>query len=138
MGSGLTCTALYEIVPAGVDIPLQKVGDLKYQKAGADSEAAQSGGWLTVRMRYKHPDSGQAQEIAVAMPSDGVSQQTGADYRFAASVAAFGMILRDSEYKGTATLNKVHEWAINSLADDRNGLRSEFVRLVAQAERLKK
>ncbi len=145
MGSGLTCTALYEIVPAGVDIPLQRPGDLKYQKAGADSEAAKTGDeaaktgeWLTVRMRFKHPDSGQAQEIAVAMPSDGVNRQTGADFRFAASVAAFGMILRDSEHKGAATLNKVREWAINSLADDRNGLRSEFVRLVGQAERLQK
>jgi Ca-activated chloride channel family protein len=138
MGSGRTCTALYEIVPIGVNIPLQKSGDLKYQKAGADAPAAKSGEWLTVRMRYKQPDSDQAKELAVEMPENGLRGQTTADFRFASAVAAFGMLLRDSEFKGEATFEKVREWANGSLAEDRNGLRSELVRLVDRARGLKK
>jgi Ca-activated chloride channel homolog len=138
MGSGLTCTALYEIVPAGVDVPLQRRGDLKYQAPQRDSEAAKTGEWLTVRMRFKHPDTGAAKEIVTTMPSSGLCRQTGADFQFAAAVAAFGMILRDSPYKGESTFDKVREWACDSLGGDRNGLRSEFVGLVDRATRLQK
>ena len=138
LGSGHTCTALYEIVPAGVDIPVRTSGELKYQKAGGDAEAARTGEWLTVRMRYKHPDTEKAQELDVVMPERGLSQQPSDDFRFAASVAAFGMLLRDSEYKGAATFDAVKKSAIEALADDRNGLRSEFVGLVNKAQRMRR
>jgi Ca-activated chloride channel family protein len=138
MGSGHTCTAMYEIVPAGVEIPLQKAGELKYQMAGADTPAARTGEWLTVRMRYKNPDSEQAMELVTAVPSNGLTRQPSDDFRFAASVAGFGMLLRDSEYKGETTFDKVRSWAGTSLGADRNGLRSEFARLVVTAQSLKK
>ena len=137
MGSGHTCTALYEIVPVGVEIPLQKAGELKYQK-GTDTPAAKSGEWLTVRMRYKLPDSEQGMELATEMPASGLAKRPSEDFQFAASVAAFGMLLRDSGYKGEATFEKVHEWANQAIANDRNGRRAEFVKLVGNAQRLKR
>ena len=59
------------------------------------------------------------------------------DLRFAASVAAFGMILRDSPHKGDADLDKVLEWAKSGLGEDRGGLRAEFIQLADQARRLR-
>ncbi len=138
LGSGHTCTALYEIVPAGIEIPLTQVGELKYQKAGDNTAAAQSGEWLTVRMHYKHPETDKAHELVVELPKDGLSAKPSDDFRFAASVAAFGMILRDSPFKGNATLEKVGEWAHDSLDDDHNGSRAEFVQLVKKAQRLRR
>lgn len=137
MGSGHTCTAMYEIVPVGVEIPLSKAGALKYQQATADTPAARTGEWLTVRMRYKNPDSEQGMELATVMPANGLTKQPSSDFRFAASVAGFGMLLRDSEYKGEATFEKVWNWAKASQGEDRKGLRSEFVRLVGTARSLK-
>lgn len=138
MGSGHTCTALFEIVPLGVEIDLPKAGESKYQKAGTATDAAQSGEWLTVRMRYKNPDTDKANELAVEMPANGFTSRTSDDFRFAASAAAFGMLLRDTPYRGDATFAKVRNWATGALGVDRNGLRSEFVELVNKAERLKK
>lgn len=138
LGSGHTCTALYEIVPVGVEAQVQSTGDLKYQKAGEDTKAAGTGEWLTVRLRYKHPDSEKANELDVVMPEDGLAKLPSEDFRFAASVAAFGMLLRDSEYKGQATYDRVKKWANGALADDRNGLRSEFVGLVNKAQQIKR
>ena len=138
MGSGHTCTALYEIVPVGVEMPVPTAGTLKYQQAVTDAPAAKTGEWLTVRMRYKHPDSDEGKELATALPSNGVTKKPSEDFRFAASVAAFGMLLRDSEYKGEATFDKVQNWANASLGRDQNGLRSEFVQLVKAARSLRK
>jgi Ca-activated chloride channel family protein len=138
MGSGHTCTAMYEIVPAGVDIPLRKAGQLKYQQVSNDTPAARTGEWLTVRMRYKHPDSEKGLELATVLPSNGLTKQPSEDFRFAASVAGFGMLLRDSEYKGQATYSAVLNWAKSSLGEDRNGIRSEFVKLVSIARGLSK
>ena len=136
MGSGHTCTALYEIVPIGVDAPLHKSVDLKYQKAGSDTAAAKSGEWLTVRMRYKQPDSERGMELAVEVPANGVASRPSADFRFAAAAAAFGMLLRDSEYKGAANFEKVLAWAKGSLGSDRNELRTEFTALAEKARQL--
>ena len=138
MGSGHTVTALYEIVPVGVEVPVRDAGQLKYQAVPADTPAAKTGEWLTLRVRYKNPDTDEASEMAFAMGKDGLSEVGSKDFRFAASVAAFGLLLRESEYKGTATWADVHEWATASVGADRRRLRAEFVGLVAQAERLAK
>jgi len=138
MGSGHTCTALYEIVPVGVSIPVQNAGDLKYQKAAEDAPAAKSGEWLTVRLRYKPVDRDDAKELAVVLPEQGVTTRPSDDFRFAAATAGFGMLLRDSEYKGSATFQSIHDLAVNAAGNDRNGSRSEFVRLVDKARQLKK
>ena len=65
-------TALYEIVPVGREGPVADAGDLKYQNKHIDTDAAKTGEWLTVRMRYKHPDTDEAQEIAFPLGKDGL------------------------------------------------------------------
>jgi Ca-activated chloride channel homolog len=134
MGSGHTGTALYEIVPAGEKVDVADVEPLKYQTSRALTDAGKAGEWLTVRMRYKHPDSDQAAEVSSALPGAGLAKEPSADFRFAAAVAAFGMLLRDSEYRGTADYAKVIEWSKPVVGKDAGGHRAEFVRL---AERMK-
>ena len=134
-----TCTAMYEIVPIGVEMPLPKAGKLKYQQATTDTPAAHTGRMANrAEMRYKNPDSEQGRELATVMPSNGLTKQPSEDFRFAASVAAFGMLLRDSDYKGNATYNAVLNWAKASQGEDRNGLRAEFVKLVSIARGMSK
>ena len=136
MGSGHTVTALYEIVPPGVPIQLADAGDLKYQGKRPDTKVARTGEWLTLRMRYKDPDTDDAREIAFSLPANGLRKSGSTDFRFAASVAAFGLLLRDSEYKGSASWPDVKEWANASLGHDQKGYRRDFLDLVDQAEKL--
>jgi Ca-activated chloride channel family protein len=138
MGSGHTVTALYEVVPAGVEVPAQDAGDLKYQGKPADTAAARTGEWLTFRMRYKDPDSETPTELAFPLGKDGLRKGGSTDFRFAAAVAAFGLLLRDSEYKGSATWADVRDWAADAVGADRKGYRRDFLELLAQAERLTK
>jgi hypothetical protein len=60
------------------------------------------------------------------------------DLKFAAAVAEFGMILRDSEYKGNGTLEQVLEWAQEGKGADTNGYRADFIELVRKAQALKR
>lgn len=134
MGSGHTCTALYEIVPAGEKAATGEVEPLKYQTKTELTDAAKSGEWLTVRMRYKHPETDRASEVSSVLPADGLAKESSGDLRFAAAAAAFGMVLRDSEYRGDADYGKVIEWARPAVGADPGGHRAEFVRLVEKAK----
>ena len=134
MGSGHTCTALYEIVPVGEKVAAGEVEPLKYQTKSELTDAAKSGEWLTVRMRYKHPETDKASEVNSVLPADGLAKEPSADLRFASAVAAFGMVLRESEYAGTADHAKVLEWARPAIGADKGGHRAEFVRLVEKTQ----
>ena len=140
IGAGHTVTALYEVIPAGVK---PQVGDgetLKYQQTKPSrepSDAAKSGELLTVRLRYKEPDGDEATEIEFALKDS--EKRFGAaspDFRFAAAVAAFGLILRNSEYRGDLTLAAVEEFAAGAVGKDPSGYRAEFVDLVKRARQL--
>src|SRR5262245_5615316 len=137
MGSGHTCTALYEVIPSGEKVPTAELEPLKYQTKTELTEAAKSGEWLTVRMRYKHPETDKASEVSAVVEPDGLAKEPSADFRFAAAVAAFGMVLRESEYRGTADLTKVIEWARPVVGEDKGGHRAEFVRLVEKAREVR-
>jgi Ca-activated chloride channel homolog len=93
---------------------------------------------LTVRLRYKLT-MGENSRLAEFPLRDGgrTFEQASADFKFAASVAAFGMILRESPHKGTANFANVTFWAQAGLVNDTGGHRSEFVGLVNEAARLK-
>jgi Ca-activated chloride channel homolog len=134
MGSGHTCTALYEIVPVGEKVTVRDVEPLKYQTKTELTEAAKTGEWLTVRMRYKHPETDKASEVSSVLPADGLAKEASADLRFAGAVAAFGMVLRDSEYRGDAELDKVIAWARPAIGADKGGHRAELVRLVEKTK----
>ncbi len=140
IGAGHRVTALYEIVPTGVnDVKIPAIDPLKYQKVdpavnAASGIASDSDELMQVKLRYKAPNSDTSQLIAKAIV-DRVSDAD-PDTQFASSVALFGMILRDSEYKGQAGIPDVLRLATAGQADDRNGYRSEFMRIVKQYDRL--
>jgi Ca-activated chloride channel homolog len=131
IGAGHTVTALYEIVPAGVPLPGTAPDALKYQRT---APAGDDGSLLTVKLRYKEPEGARSTEMEVPLSDAGASfAEADEDFRFAASVAAFGMVLRDSPHKGSADLGRILEWTRGALGDDPDGRRAEFSRMAAQA-----
>ena len=127
LGAGHTVTALYEVVPVGEQVELPQIDPLKYQRPGTVSHG--SAELLTVKLRYKHPEG----QMSFAV-MDGQLTEPSADARFAAAVAQFGLLLRDSPHKGSATWGGVLELASSSAGDDR--YRREFIELVKQAQQL--
>lgn len=130
IGSGHTVTALYEIIPQGVkskftkDLPQLKYSDIK-ANTNYESEL------LTVKFRYKKPDQDESIELVKIVPDDVKSvSETPDDFRFAASVAMFGMQLRSSEFKGKTDYDEIIALASNAKGNDQDGYKSEFVRLV--------
>jgi Ca-activated chloride channel family protein len=140
IGAGHTVTALYELVPAGAAMPeTGSVDALKYQKVEAKPATAYaaSAELLTLKVRYKEPTGETSRKLEFPLrDSDHTFEQASPDFKFAASVAAFGMILRDSPHKGAATFADVTNWAQSGIEDDAGGYRSEFIELVHTAETL--
>ena len=134
MGAGHSVTALYEVVPVGVRSDVVTGGDLRYQRTQVRRDAARSPELLYVKIRYKEPDGLESRLFDHAVLDRG--SRPSHDFRFAASVAAFGMILRDSEHRGTATIDDVLALAERSLGEDEEGYRAEFVRMVKHYSRM--
>jgi Ca-activated chloride channel family protein len=134
IGSGHTVTALYELVPVGVRIDLPGVDPLRYSAPPQPGTATDE--WLMVKMRYKHSDGDASRELAAALPA-GAESATGEDFRFAAAVAEFGLVLRDSPHKGGASLSGVLSRAGAAAGYDPGGHRTEFLDLVRMATGLK-
>jgi Ca-activated chloride channel family protein len=134
LGAGHTVTALYEIVPAGADKAL--VDRLKYQAAPA-AAADLSGELLTVKLRYQAPEGGASRLLAQPLAgAPAPITRASADQQFAAAVAEFGMLLRQSEQRGTATYASATRLAQAGRGPDPEGYRAELLRLVGLAERL--
>jgi len=138
MGAGHTVTALFEIVPRGVEIALPAIDASKYQQPATSDRRSGSNEMLTVRVRYKLPDASDSTRFDVPLADRGASfDSSSADYRFAAAVAEFGMILRESPHKGAASLDHVISVADRSKGVDKNGYREEFVKLARRARAIK-
>jgi Ca-activated chloride channel family protein len=135
LGVGHTVTALYELVPAGSKEKLSDVDDLKYQKVQARPNVRHSGELMTVKLRYKDPD-GQTSKLISRPVRDSKEGLIPEDLRFASAVAEFGLLLRDSEHKGSSSYRQVLELARNSRGNDTEGYRAEFVKLVEAASQL--
>jgi Ca-activated chloride channel family protein len=139
IGAGHTVTALYEIVPAGVALAAS-TDPLRYQpNAPRDvgAPADPTGELLTVKLRYKEPDGDVSQLLSSPFTDDGREFDSAApDLRFAAAVAAFGLCLRDSAARGSATFADVYRWAEPALGADPHGDRREFLKLVDLARGL--
>lgn len=132
LGSGHTVTALYEIIPAGVeDSYTGTIDPLKYQKQESRNTGQFRDEMMTVKLRYKLPDENNSQLITRIIKNHANDfEKTSDNFRFSASVASFGMLLRDSAFKGSSSYDQVLEWARNSSGKDQEGYRAEFVRLV--------
>ena len=93
---------------------------------------------LTLKMRYKAPDGDTSKKLELPVTDDGKAfAEATDDFQFAAAVASFGMLLRDSQYKGNLTYAADLELAQSGLGRDDHGYRAEFVELVKRAKRLK-
>lgn len=135
LGAGHTVTAFYEIVNAGSDETHGTVDPLKYQK----NVIRDSPELLTVKLRYKRPDEASSHLItrSIQRPRYDVMEHVVSDnFRFAAAVAEFGLLLKDSKHKGSASYPHVLTMARQGQGPDPWGYRSEFITLVEKASRL--
>ena len=133
LGSGHTVTALYEVIPLGVKSDyLKDVSDLKYTKKEVDNNFSDE--LFTVKFRYKKPDGDKSIEM-VHVQKDTVSDAS-EDLSFASAVALFGMQLRQSKYHNNSTIKDVVVLSRKGRGDDKDGYRSEFIRLVSSYQNL--
>ncbi|HEY5951939.1 MAG TPA: von Willebrand factor type A domain-containing protein [Kofleriaceae bacterium] len=138
IGAGHSVTALYEIVPAGIAVPGGKVDKLKYQ-----TKAAATGGnaneLMTVKVRYKAPDGNQSKLLSQPVKSEKTElAKTTNDFRWAAAVAGFGMMLRESKDRGNLSWAAVTQLAEGAKGSDAEGYRAQMIELVKRAARLPK
>ncbi len=138
LGSGHTVTALYEIIPANINSEfLPKETDLKYTKNTSDDNFGDE--LATVKFRYKKPDGDTSSEIVqIVKNSDESISYASSDFKFASSVAWFGLVLRDSKLINLKDLTKIEELAKQGKNKDEEGYRSEFIRLVESYEAIQK
>lgn len=134
LGSGKTVTALYEIIPAKSKESVDNIDTLKYQKTVSQDQIALNE-MMTIKFRYKDPKGSESKLIVhPLLAQDETEQKSSEDFRFASSVAEFGMILRDSKFKGKANFKNILTAARESKGIDTDGYRAEFIKLVETAE----
>jgi Ca-activated chloride channel family protein len=140
LGSGHTVTALYEIIPVGLQSDfLKQVDTLKYQTTERFSATAFGKEMMTLKMRYKQPDDSISKLMAVVVADEQKQIQfTTANFRFATAVAEFGMLLRNSSFKQQASYKEVISMAENAIGTDKEGYRKEFLQLVKNANSIAK
>lgn len=145
IGAGHTVTALYEVVPVGVesatDVPAvdprkyQAAADTKVAKNAKAKKGEASNEMLTLKIRYKAPDGIFSKKLEFPLLDQGTAfANASLDFKFAAAVAGFGMLLRESPHKGTASYDSVLGWAEGGLGEDKGGHRHEFMDLVKKAQ----
>lgn len=131
LGSGHTVTALYEIIPTGEETGTPAVDDMKYQTTHVNDHGNATNELLTVKLRYKNPDEDESKlMVHPILDDDRLLTNTSNNFRWSASVAAFGMLLHDSQYINDFTYEQVSDLAQGAKGKDDEGYRSEFVGLV--------
>ena len=133
LGAGHTVTALYEVVPVGADseADLRATDPLRYRESETWHTARNGDELLFVKLRYKQPTGSESRLLTHAVPAEVDRPST--DLRWAAAVAAFGMVLRDSEHRGDWNLGDVLGLAEGSRGEDEGGYRSAFIEMVQKA-----
>jgi Ca-activated chloride channel family protein len=132
IGCGHTVTALYEIIPADSNEKVPATDDLIYSKQIVTNK----NDLMTVKIRYKKPDEDVSKLITKTIEADKLPKSS--NILFASSVAEFGMLLRDSEFKGTASFSALITRAKSSKGTDENGYKDDFIKLAQMAEMLYK
>jgi Ca-activated chloride channel family protein len=131
LGSGHTVTALYEIIPVGVESEFFKIDQLKYQSTTIDPKAEKTKELMTIKFRYKDPNGEESKLIVHPLQDSNIAlAKTSDNFRWSASVAAFGMLLRESEYLKTYSYDEVVQMAQSSKGIDKEGYRIEFINMV--------
>jgi len=133
IGSGHSVTALYEIIPADSEEEVSSVDPLMYQT----TQVVHSKDLMTVKLRYKKPDEDKSTKIVRTVRTSSPSKTRVSDnFRFASSVAAFGMLLRKSEQVSHLSFEEVINWAQAGKGNDPDGYRQEFITLATKAQLL--
>lgn len=127
IGAGHSVTVLYEIRPVGSGEKMD-IDPLKYGK----TEFTNKDEVLTVKMRYKEPDGDTSKLISKTLKKADFKafDKASTDFRFAASAAAFGQLLRDSQYLNGFTAKEIADIASKAKGVDESGDRAEFVKMV--------
>jgi Ca-activated chloride channel homolog len=139
VGVGHCVTALYEIVPKGTDLPagISEIDPLRYQQTASKEAVETSDEWMAIKLRYKRPSETDSQKFEfVVLEADKPFEQADADLKFAAAVASFGMLLRESAHRGDSTFDSVLEIASENQGEDEFGFRAEFCQMVRVAKDL--
>jgi Ca-activated chloride channel homolog len=138
MGSGHTVTAIYEIIPAGVESSFLP-DKLKYQQFTQTFMGSNSEEVCTVKIRYKQPDADKSVQLEEVVKDTHIAlEKTSENFRFSAAVAEFGLLLRGSDFKGSANYEQVINLAKNAFGKDSEGYRAEFLKLVKTTKLLDK
>lgn len=136
LGAGHTVTALYEVIPAGVQSAyLPKVDKLRYQASASEGAGDE---YLAVKLRYKPLNSEKSQLVSLPLKLSDQRSELDTNTRLAAAAALYAELLRESKYIGKATYRDVIELLSTALADDPFGEKHELMQLVRTAESLSK
>ena len=133
VGSGHQVTVLYELIPVGGTSETD-VDKLKYQ----DTKVKGSSDIATFKLRYKEPAGDKSKELKEVLGQEIYKKNNTKNFNFALSVAEFGMLLRDSEYKGALTYSDVLKLAKSNTGVDKYGYQEEFIKMIEKTIELKK
>lgn len=137
IGAGISVTALYEVVPFGQKVENPGVDPLKYPPATEGAEMKGSKELMTVKLRYKEPNQDESKLLTIGVTDNKNNLDSASEnLRFASSVVAFGMLLRNSRYKGQANYDVISKYSGAALGSDLQGHRKEFLSLVDKAKAL--
>ena len=130
VGSGHSVTALYEVVPVGVntDVTIRMPDSLRYQRRNVQPTSAAGPERLFVKVRYKRPDRDESRLMSQPVMAQ-AGEAPSVDFQFQAAVAEFGLLLRNSDFRGKADLGHVIAAAREARGQDPDGYRAEFVKL---------
>jgi Ca-activated chloride channel family protein len=140
IGAGHAVTAFYEIIPPGAEAgALPRRDPLKYVPPEASYKPEYPDELLTVKIRYKLPGESESKLISFPVGTAFIRKagEESQEFRFAASVAGFGMLLRDSPYKGNAGYDGIISMAQGAVGPDAWGFRRGFIDLAIKAKSLK-
>lgn len=131
LGSGHTVTALYEIIPVNTKSKFfTPTDELKYTKT-EPSTVNLNNELATIKFRYKKPDGEKSIEMVEVIKNNAVTlEQTSEDFKFCASVAWFGLKLRNSELVSNKSISDIKNLAKNNIKNDNEGYKAEFIRLI--------
>ena len=128
VGPDAQFTVLYELIPAGSDTEVADVPDLKYSSTKGDATTTEL---LTATVRYKSIAKDEVLEVEHVVDEKDIEKEPNQDFKLAAAVTEFGMILRNSEFKGTSTYDSVRKL----VGESDNEQVTEFLELVDLAEK---
>ena len=133
VGAGHQVTVLYELIMKNGNSETD-VDKLVYQ----DSKVKNSSDIATFKLRYKESDGNKSKELKEVLKQDIYKKNNTNDFNFAVSVAEFGMLLRDSEYKENLTYEDVLKLAENNKGNDKYEYKAEFIQMVEKASEIEK